>query len=91
MINEDVTMSKGVNSSEEKPSWLLTAQKIYPMSDEEYYRMLKAAERTAKIELNLRNAFTSPNYQRKHIKNMGEIKVVDAAITLRNCKLVMQK
>ncbi len=91
MTNEDVAMSKDVNSSEEKPSWLLTAQKIYPMSDGEYYKMLKAAERTAKIELNLRNAFTSPNYQRRHIKNMGEIKVVDAAITLRNCKLAMKK
>ena len=91
MINEDGIMSKDFKENQEKPSWLLTAQKIYPMSDEEYFRMLKAAERTAKIELDLRNAFTSPNYQRRHIKNMGEIKVVDAAITLRNCKLVMKK
>lgn len=91
MINEDDIMSKDCKVNQEKPSWLSTAQRIYPMSDEEYFRMLKAAERTAKIELNLRNAFTSPNYQIRHIKNMGEIKVIDAAITLRNCKLVSQK
>lgn len=92
MINDDKNiMGKNSNTDEEEPSWLLIAQKIYPLSNEEYYKMLKAAERTAKIELNLRNAFTSPNYQRRHVKNMGEIKVVDAAITLRNCKLVMQK
>ncbi len=91
MINEDDILNEDCKANQEKPSWLLTAQKIYPMSDEEYYSMLKAAERTAKIELNLRNAFTSPNYQRKHIKNMGKIKVIDAAITLRNCKLLLQK
>lgn len=73
---------------EEKPSWLITAQKIYPMSDDKYYKMLIAARRSAKIELNICNAFTSPNYQRRYIKSKGESLVIDAAITLRHCRSV---
>jgi hypothetical protein len=56
------------------------------MSDDRYYKLLDAAKRSAKIELNLRNAFTSPNYQRRYEKSAGESLVVDAAVTLRRCK-----
>jgi len=83
-INED-------KLDEEKPSWLLTAQKIYPMGDDEYYKLLTAARRSAKIELNMRNAFTAPNYQRRYIKSMGESLVIDAAITLRHCQSLNMK
>jgi len=74
-----------------KPSWLLTAQKIYPMRDDEYYKLLEAARRSAKINLNLRNAFTAPAYQKRYIKNMGESLVIDAAIAFRHCKSVLQR
>ena len=87
VIDEDGSRDK----SGEKPSWLLTAQKIYPMSDDEYYRMLKSAERSAKIQLNMLNAFTAPAYQKRCVKNVGEMMVVDAAIALRNCQSVIQK
>jgi len=76
---------------EEKPLWLLTAQNIYPMNDDEYYKLLIAARRSAKIELNMRNAFTSPSYQRRYIRSVGESKVIDAAIMLRNCKSVLER
>lgn len=75
---------------EEKPSWLITAQKIYPMSDDKYYKMLIAARRSAKIELDIRNAFTPPNYQRRYVKSVGEGKVIDAAIVLRHCRSVCE-
>jgi hypothetical protein len=61
------------------------------MSNGRYYKLLDAAKRSAKIELNLRNAFTSPNYQRRYIKSKGESLVIDAAITLRSCQSVLQK
>lgn len=61
------------------------------MSDNEYYKLLMAARRSAKVELDMRNAFTAPNYQRRYIKSMGENLVIDAAITLRNCKSVLQR
>jgi hypothetical protein len=67
---------------------MLRAQKIYPMSDDKYYKLFDAAKRSARIELNLRNAFTSPNYQRRYEKSAGESLVIDAAITLRRCKLL---
>lgn len=72
--------------TEDKPSWLLRAQKIYPMSDDKYYKLLNAAQRSAKIELNSCNAFTSPNYQRRYMKFGGESMVIDAAIALKRCK-----
>lgn len=78
-------------SDEEKPSWLITAQKIYPMSDDKYYKMLIAARRSAKIELNMRNAFTPPNYQRRYEKSVGEGKVIEAAIALRHCRSILEK
>jgi hypothetical protein len=70
---------------------MLRAQKIYPMSDNEYYKLFEAAKRSAKIELNMRNAFTSPNYQRRYEKSAGESMVIDAAITLRRCQYIMKK
>jgi len=75
----------------DKPDWLITAQKIYPLSDDEYYKMLISAERSAKIELNNCNAFTPPNYQRKYIKSVGKSIVIDAAIKLKYCKDIINK
>jgi len=83
-----VEKSEDRRFDEEKPSWLIAAQKIYPMSDDKYYKMLIAARRSAKINLNRLNAFTSPNYQRKCIKFGGENIVIDAAIALRHCRSV---
>jgi predicted secreted protein len=73
-----------------KPSWLQTAQSIYPLSDEEYCKMFDAARRSAKIELNRCNAFTPPNYQRQYIHNSAQSKVIEAAILLRDCKKVTE-
>lgn len=81
-------VDNGKERNEEKPSWLLTVQRIYPMSDDEYYKLLIAARRSAKIELNMRNSFTPPNYQRRYIKSVGESKVIDAAIVFRHCQSV---
>ncbi len=77
--------------NEEKPSWLLTAQKIYPMSDDKYYKLLESARRSAKIDLNRLNAFTPPSYQRRYIESRGEGMVVGAAMILRRCRLISQK
>lgn len=93
MLWEEISVEKSVDRifGEEKPSWLITAQRIYPMSDEKYYKMLIAARRSAKIELNMRNAFTPPNYQRRYEKSVGEGKVIEAAIALRHCRSVLQR
>jgi len=66
-----------------KPTWLLTAQEIFPMSDERYYQMYECAKRSAKIQLNRFNANTSPNYQRKYIENVGLNLLFYAARTLK--------
>ena len=74
---------------EEKPSWLLRAQEIYPMSDDKYYKLFESAKRSAKIELNRCNANTSPNYQKRYMKFGGQSLVIDAAIAFRHCKSVL--
>lgn len=88
----DIVKTDDMNKvNEEKPSWLSTAQKIYPMSDDRYYKMFEAAKRSAKIELNRCNGFTPPNYQRRYERSAGESLVIDAAKALRHCQFVLEK